>query len=500
MSTLSCLPTEVIIRLLSFLPLKDLASCARLSKQFLNIIRSSSILTYALELGKAGLEETFSLSFDRFENSECNPSELLAELLRGKEYTNIEVCGSVFTGGYTRFTEERGVNTIDIFDFRNIKNNEPVTTLSFDAMYSGYAIDAAGQDLLVLVGKCVPTEYVAYLRTGPSASCLPNVHVLSLFCKLHLRSLSTGLEYKHTETICSGIRAFLCTMISETELLLVGCGENNVPLLKYCTINDFNSNSSTADENESPLQYPPKCLNEVIFHLPFKYHSGSDILKTWEAELILEEASYTPKPFSPFLKTSNFVYHPNPQIIGIKFQNNDVMSFMGDIDNQTHLSHAFDMFIHLNSLRKLKNKFSLNDSRTLLSDNTFQVPWEKWGPAITRVLTSEYNSGEWNPNRCIRGYRVLTYDSRLWNGGLILDFNINGWQSSMQGIIRDQSELLSCDGIKITSSLPYREIRMPSLQTESELQSAGPCSILMGDDIVYMEGDLPNTRLHVFRF
>ncbi|GJJ10214.1 hypothetical protein Clacol_004440 [Clathrus columnatus] len=544
MFTLSYLPTEVIIRLLCFLSPKELAPCARLSKQFLNIIRTSSILTYALELGRAGLEETYTLSFDRLETSECNPLELLAELRKrergwstftcnkhliipvGKKYTNVEVCGSVFTGGYARFTEENGINTIDILDSRNVNNDEPVTTLSLDTMYSGYAVDP-GQDLLVLFEKCAPTDR---------------------FCKLHLRNLSTGLEYEHAEitqstlslqlldtqgywmfyrsavqivgdyllfvqhasvssdvkTIFPGICAPRCIMISETELLMVGCGEDNVPIIEYYTISDFNPHSSTVDENGPSLQNASaheldsfKRLNRVIFKLPFRNRPGSDIPKSWEAELILSEACYTPKPFSPYLKTATFVYHPNPRIIGMKFQNNDTMSFMADTDYQTHLSYTFDIFIHLDPLRKLKNKFS-SISTTLPSDKIIQVPWKEWGPATTRVLNSKYNGGGWSPSRCIRGYYVLTYDSRIRNGSgnlekMILDFNMNAWQSSTQGVIRDESEVLTCDGIRIASSLPYREIHMPYSQTRSEIQLASPSSILMGDDIICIEGPLPNT-------
>ncbi|GJJ11492.1 hypothetical protein Clacol_005725 [Clathrus columnatus] len=206
-SPLSNLSVEIIVRLFSFLLPKELAQCAHLSKRFLTIIRTTSILTYALELGKVNLDGTYFLNFQRIENSECNSSDLLAVLRKRehglstftwnerwdtfvkKKFNNLQICGSVFTGGYAHKDDEwYHVDTIYVYDLHNVSNNGPtVTTLSLNAVYSGYAVDP-GQDLLVLIEN--------YVVGDP-------------FYKLHFHTLSTGLEYEYTTLKQSVISVWL---------------------------------------------------------------------------------------------------------------------------------------------------------------------------------------------------------------------------------------------------------------------------------------------------
>ncbi|GJJ10210.1 hypothetical protein Clacol_004436 [Clathrus columnatus] len=488
MSPLSNLPVEIIVRFLSFLSPKELALCARLSKRFLAIIRTTSILTYALELGKASLDETYFLNFRRIENSECSSSDLLAALrkrehglstftwserwdtLLKKKFNNLQVCGSVFTGGYAhKYDEWYHVDTIYVYDLHNVNDNGPtVTTLSLDAVYSGYAVDP-GQDLLVLIGKFVVGD--------------------------------------------SGNNCF-CTPISETEVLLVCCEEAGVPLLRYFTINTDSRRPEEADprlEDDDTLS-SLKLHNHVIFDLPFKNHPLSNRPSTWTASMIFSEASYTPKTFSPFvIESSTFVYPRHSGMVGIKFQNTQPTLFMNSSHEPGRLPYTFDIFIHLDSLRKLKNTFSSSPTASI-SCPIPTIPWEEWGPGITRILQDTY-LGPWH-SRTLRGYRFLAPDTseyQMWEGLIkldfkILDFNTNAWDPSTRDIIQGESEVLTCDGIKITSSLPYREIRMTSPRNYNKyrsnrfgIEAKSPFSILMGDVIVWLDENPPND-LHVFQF
>ncbi|GJJ10215.1 hypothetical protein Clacol_004441 [Clathrus columnatus] len=529
MVSLLCLPTEVITRVFCFLSPKELASCASLSRQFLTIIKTSSILTYALELKKAGLNDTYHLNLDLFDNS---PSELLAALRRREQawstfnwtkqwdvpvekvYNNSEICGPVFIGGYTR--QGRGIDTIDVYNFHDINTNGLVTTLFLDAPYYGYAIDA-GQDLLVLIER--------YTFESP-------------YYKLQLRKLSTGLEYDHIEIAKSiislkisspdrwrssrsniqifGYSLFLdvrldqssdmlylgvsdtspgrWTMISETEVLFVGYGEN-VPLLKYYTANSFSPNSGKLEEDGPSLDADGSDakssgdLGQVIFRLPFRNNPNAGLARTWVIGLMSSEASFTPKPFSPFVTPTTFVYPPKSQIIGIKFQNAEAsQSVFYDTDPRRFRGVKFEMFIHLDLLRNFKNEVSsISSSRHPAGIFAIpEVPWHAWGPSITRVFEDNYD-GKWS-RRCIRGYRVLNPDAESETPDepvnyTILDFNVNS-------SIRDPYELMTCDGTEITSSLPFRRIDIPFSRYIEDGESNGlgiktwDPDIFLGDDII----------------
>ncbi|GJJ10221.1 hypothetical protein Clacol_004447 [Clathrus columnatus] len=570
----------------------ELASCARLSKRFLAIIKTSSILTYALEAFKTGLDETYHLN--RLDTSDTTPAELLADLRRrehgwstftwnkhleipiGKKYIHLEVCGHVFARGYSRTPEDYGINAIDVYDFQNDKDNGFVTTLSLDVSCAGFSIDA-GQDLLVLGELCSPEDS---------------------FCKLHIRTLSTGLEYTHVEvkqttmslpipsstrwsgsyhsvvhifgdnilflqssrescevklinwktaqklTVYSGIGNFSCAMISETEALLVGCGAEGVPVLKYYTMNmdDFDTNSCK-DEDEPPAEddSPPESdwedipgdnavfgpndiveivdinepllvlfkpgdtsrgLNHITFNLPFKNLPNADP-RTWDIGLMFSEVAFTPKPFSPFVKPSAIVYPPYSHLFGVRIQ-----SFYNDLSDNDECMHTFDVFIHLETFRKC---------RDILSSDQKVVPWEFWGPNATRVFRNKYPA-HWN-RRSLCGYRVLTPDLpkfRTVNGPgkmdcVILDFNQKAWTSSTPDIVRAASEVVTRDKnkTKIMSCLLYRKIyRKVPVAPWQKLNIFGvklnDPYVMLGDDIVCFDIDSNDKSqikaLHVFKF
>ncbi|GJJ10281.1 hypothetical protein Clacol_004507 [Clathrus columnatus] len=538
-------PTEVIIRLLSFLPPKELASCARLSKRFLAIIQASSILTYALEASKAGLDETYHLN--RLDTYDITPAELLADLRRresgwstftwnkhleipiGKTYIQMEICGHVFAGGYPRTPNDYGVTAIDVYDFQNDKNNGFVTTLSLDICCLGSNFDA-GQDLLILGEMCTLHDP---------------------FCKLHIRSLSTGLEYTHAEvkqsilslpiphntrtgyhsaififgdnllflqangrdwckltqikwktaqtlTVYSGFGTFNPLMISETEILLAGCDAEGIPVVKYYVTNmdEANVTGSCKDKDDTS-----RSLNLVTFNLPFKNLADADP-RTWDMGWTFAKAAFTPKPFSPFVKSSTIIYPPYSHLVAVRIE-----SFYNDLSDDNERINTFDIFIHLETLRKYRKTFSTQK----------EVSWEDWGPSATRVFRNKYPA-HWE-RRALRGYRVLAPDLpqfRMVNGDgkmdcVILDFNQKAWTSSTPGIVWGLSEVVTQDEnkTKITSCLPYRKIyrkvSMASWQNFNifGIRTNNPFAML-GDDIVCFDVDTssgPLTKaLHVFKF
>lgn len=213
MHSLSFLPTEIIIRCLSFLPYKDLVVCTGVSKQFRDIIDASATLEYILELGIAGLEDASG----RVSLSKCGRNyHTTADLLRalrerehawstlsctsswiipvGKRYIVWELCGPAFAGCYLRGSTPplHGIafNMIDVFDLRDRTAQGPMVSLTLDKPFYNFSIDP-GQDLLIVVEEVPP---LAYVQSIEPASRLTNSSN-SLVWKLHIRSLSSGLPY-----------------------------------------------------------------------------------------------------------------------------------------------------------------------------------------------------------------------------------------------------------------------------------------------------------------
>ncbi|GJJ10213.1 hypothetical protein Clacol_004439 [Clathrus columnatus] len=334
---LSCLPTEVITRALGYLSSKELASCTSLSKLFLTIIKASSILTYALELGKAELNDMYHLNLDQFDKSS---SELLAALRRREQawstfawtkqwdvpvkrvYKSSEICGPVFVGGYSR--RGPGIDTIDVYDFYDINTNGFQTKtrsrcykLQLCKLSTGLEYDHIE----------IPQSTIS-LETFSAGSWESSRSSVQIF-GYNLLDVTLGefndvriINWKTAQHVMlfSGVSDSDWTMISETEVLVAGYGEN-VPLLKYYTVNGFGPNSDKLEENSPSLGADESDtsisgVDQVIFGLPFKKDPHGIAIQTWGVDSISSEVSFTPKPYSPFVKSTTFVILRGLRLLG----------------------------------------------------------------------------------------------------------------------------------------------------------------------------------------
>ncbi|GJJ10357.1 hypothetical protein Clacol_004583 [Clathrus columnatus] len=499
------LPVETIIRLLSFLSPNELAPCARLSKQLLNIIQTSSLLTYILELGKAGLKKPEFVNYPQLEESGINPSDLLTTLRkreRGlsqfawneqwdipveKQYTIQDVCGSVFVGGISLQEDEIAHNrfdAMDVYDFSDIQNPKaPITTLFFDKLYDNCAIDP-GQDLLILVEKithichyklhfrCLSTghhyEHCTILIPVPDSEENEGpVQIEIEICgdTLLFRQMNslTIVRWKtgHTQAMYSEFRgSFTCRLISEIEFLLIG---RSVPVLEYYTLYEFGGSDPSI-----------KLQNRVDFSLPFiDDHDSSPWRIERNAMLVSSEALYTPKPFSPFVGPSTLLYPSESQLVHLHCY--DVIPTGSCVLERCRPRDNIDMFVHIGQLRKLRDRYSTGSS--MQPSKIPAVPWNIWGTDTTRVFGHEYTG--WG-KRSIRGSRALIVADGYFST-TIFDFNPTTETSSTSDIIQDQSEVVTDDGLKIRSSLPYRKIPLPYSQSQYNIRPD-----LIGDDIIYV--------------
>lgn len=171
----SPLPVELIVRILSFLSFKDIVICSGVSRQFREIIDTSSTLEYILELGLCGLVDSTQGSLttsDRLFRLREREADWAA--LRWRSSWNIpvdkwykfwELCGGLFVGtcyadraGAKDILEQLAVirhhiyafNTIDIFELEPGVETGPTRQVSLENTFRDFAIDP-GQDLLVLL-------------------------------------------------------------------------------------------------------------------------------------------------------------------------------------------------------------------------------------------------------------------------------------------------------------------------------------------------------------
>lgn len=167
------LPVELVVRILSFLPFKDIVICTGVSRQFREIIDTSSTLEYILELGLCGLVDPGRGSFTtserllRLRQREAAWTALEWqsewEIPVNKKYIFWEICGNLFAGTYfvppnlnpvPPSNRSRAFNIIDLYDLES-DPLAPTKQITLDMMVCDLAIDP-GQDLLVLLE--VPAE------------------------------------------------------------------------------------------------------------------------------------------------------------------------------------------------------------------------------------------------------------------------------------------------------------------------------------------------------
>lgn len=180
------LPVELIVRILSFLPFKDLVICSGVSHQFRRIIDTSSILEYILELGLCGLVDSTQGKFTtserlfRLRQREAAWSALDWHAERripvNQKYIFWELIGGLFAGTYMKtpirnpsFYTHRAFDTIDIFTLGSGAEAGP-RHMALEQMFYDFAIDP-GQDLLIL------------LELPPFIQCVFSINLITAYLR-----------------------------------------------------------------------------------------------------------------------------------------------------------------------------------------------------------------------------------------------------------------------------------------------------------------------------
>lgn len=235
---------------------------------------------------------------------------------------------------------------------------------------------------------------------------------------MYLMGFSRGHPYSdpHHQTIYPALGDWACTMLSETELLIAErtSFQKRQPSLEYY---EFNHKSKGTRSRQT-------------FQLPF-----SSEQPVWKPMYCYAPASFTCSSDSPVQSgIYPFTYPATPQIVAFRFADGSTAPGAR--------SRKVDMFLLIEHLRRFKKHGEI-------------VPWSVWGPEGTRCF-AEALPKAWKRN--IRGYRVV-----LPATGTLLDFNSRLWDGTDDGVVLEASQLsLDSEGkFTITSSLPYRELRLP---------------------------------------
>ncbi|KIJ35289.1 hypothetical protein M422DRAFT_262455 [Sphaerobolus stellatus SS14] len=494
------LPTELIVRILSFLSHDDLDACTFACNELADIIEGTSSLSYILELGVTGLQDCGA--------RDVTYPELL-DILRTREhawstlnwratwkipvieaYMFWELCGSAFFG--TRLTggpapsHGVGFNTIDFYDLQEPTAVEPMQ-ISFEKTFLNFGVDP-GQNLVILL---------EFSETGSSPVWL-----------LHVRAFSTGLRHPKAdvETIrvpvaheqwsspngfpgntdiqiigsillfaqrrgpgCSGsisiinwkkgarifttypvLGSWACSLLSETEILIAW----RTSFVKQTTLEYYELVSESK-----------KKWRSTSFELPFR-----DAERMWKPNYCYGQASFTFTEDSIIQpETYPFIHQPTPRIVAFRFYH--------DSFTPPNTARKIDMFLMVDNLRRFK---TFGDT----------VPWDIWGPESTRIF-SEVLPKMWQ--RVIRGFRAI-----LPGSATILDFNEGLWGEGDEGVVTESSTIsLDPEGkFRVTSGLPYKQMR---LSYPSDCRTP-----MLGDTIICAAEDL-NERgrlkaLRVLRF
>ncbi|GJJ10464.1 hypothetical protein Clacol_004690 [Clathrus columnatus] len=301
-----------------------------------------------------------------------------------------------------------------------------------------------------------------------------------------------------------------CTLLAQNELLVAGrANYRRAPLLEYYTLNDDNPHSKSYSSSTFMKWNSPR----VVFELPFVKYSTSraSVRGTWRPAYCYTQASFTPKPFSPFVtachsSSSPFYYPSTPQLIAIRFIDTSAIGPSLRSRKRTKV----DMFIHIGQLRKLRNANDSKKTVESISSSITPVLWDDWGPATTRILNGILPKC-WQRN--IRGYRVVlpsgppnsTDNNR---GGMVLDFNSDLWDRSVDKVIWHPSSIILGEDTSeyphnsirkhnsstIVTGLPYRQIIpsryiAPYAQGETSRIGFDSNYVMLGDDVVCAEMD-----------
>ncbi|KAF8589154.1 hypothetical protein K439DRAFT_1629060 [Ramaria rubella] len=484
------LPVELIIRVLRFLPFKDIVICSGVSRQFREVIETSSTLEYILELGLCGLVESDPGNFTTAERlHRLREREYAWSTLTWKsskkvpvdqKYIFWELCGGFFIGGYIRknttLRYRRGLDMIDIFDLESHAQEEPAKRIQLEKTFYNFCVDP-GQDLLILVDEppTAPKFWFMHIRSlssglahpkaaqpitevsvahdnWPSYNDFPgavDVQVLEcmvLYTQHRGPGGSGGISVINWNTGTEVFRSlpvlprWCCTLLSDTELLIAWrSAYGSQPSLDLYRL-------------DGPSKWTAP---RISYLLPFK-----DARRIWHSAYCYSPASCYNTEGAPGKWTNtSFTYPATPQLLAFRFTST------ASVENgHGTASVNLDMFLNVDLLR-----------RYTISGHGAIIPWEVWGPPTTRTFKAVL---PFSWRRAIKGYRAV-----LPGSNTVLDFNNNLWAEGDSGVVTQTSQILldNSVGLSITSALPYREIR-PS-------QPFGYKHVLLGENIVCVEED-----------